>query len=130
MTRPTLITIIALALAACDARTLSDFEDVECPAPAEADPVEDLEPAPVPEAPAVECDPEAWVRAHEFAALEYWTVAECYLVHEDFAHYQYEFEFITEQALRCGADPDDLAENEEMAINALGFICANRRFPG
>lgn len=136
-----IITLAALTtLAACDARTIDpgtacyEDGDTDDGYAATGMPSDDLmplpEPGPQPRPPMVPapaaCDPDAWARVHAFAAIEYYTVMECPLVHEDQAYYQHEFDLITEAAERCGVTSDQLDANELRALNTLGFICSNR----
>lgn len=147
MNRYVTITATLLALTACDSRTIDPgaacYGDTDGSV-ATGNPVDDLmplpdpvpdpvpDPGPEPRPPMDEepvlCKPDVWVRVHAFAAMEYYTVLECPLVHEDLAYYQHEYDYITEQAELCGVTADQLNENDDRAINSLAFICANRVF--
>lgn len=141
--RNTIITaLIAMtALAACDSRELGDMPEceladdmgddlVEEPSPEPVPPEEPEQPGPQPRPPGAPepevCKPDVMARIHRFVALEYYTVVECPLLHEDLGYYRHEFEFVTDAAIACGVSQDVLDENEDRAINTLDFICSNR----
>lgn len=143
MTKTTTATLtILMALAACDARTIDpgaacgdgDTDGYAATGMPDDDLMPLPEPSPEPRPPVHEepapsaCDPDVWARVHAFAAIEYFTVLECPLVHEDLAYYQHEYDLITEQAELCGVTAEALNENDERANNTLGFICVNRYF--